>query len=65
MDMLMSVQWKICEEVNIQVKFVTTACHLGSFYEFVVITYVWNRIIQQITGHFVQHIDFDTGNLIH
>jgi hypothetical protein len=44
--------------------FVTAACHLGSFYEF--IDYIiLDRIIQQITGHFVQHIDFDKKNLIH
>jgi len=34
MDMLVSVHWKIGED-NVQFMFVTPACHLGSFYEFI------------------------------
>jgi hypothetical protein len=63
MDMLVSVQWKI-GEANIQLMFVTVACHLGSFYEFID-HIILHRIIQQITGQFMQHIDFDKNNLIH
>lgn len=63
MDMLVSVQWKIGED-NIQFMFVTTVCHLGSFYEFVDYI-ILDRVIQQITGHFVQHIDFGKNYLIH
>jgi len=44
--------------------FVTAACHLGSFYEFID-DIILHRIIQQITGQFMQHIDFDKNSLMH